>query len=113
MNLKYVEPGQPLEVAFDLYPGQIFRGKVHSIWRANGGTISADRRDPQIPPAAFGHPTRPVPRRSSWTTRTSRSFPLAHMALSDQYLIMRCGLAPKRTIPRAGDSYAATLGAQR
>jgi multidrug resistance efflux pump len=35
-NLKYVEPGQPVEVAFDLYPGQIFRGKVHSIWRANG-----------------------------------------------------------------------------
>jgi hypothetical protein len=37
MNLKYVEPGQPLEVAFDLYPGQIFQGKVHSISRANGG----------------------------------------------------------------------------
>ena len=35
-NLKYVEPGQPVEVALDLYPGQIFAGKVHSIWRANG-----------------------------------------------------------------------------
>ena len=35
-NLKYVEPGQPVEVALDLYPGQIFEGKVHSIWRANG-----------------------------------------------------------------------------
>jgi hypothetical protein len=35
-NLKYVEPGQPVEVAFDLYPGQIFAGKVDSIWRANG-----------------------------------------------------------------------------
>jgi multidrug resistance efflux pump len=35
-NLKYVRPGQPVEVALDLYPGQIFAGKVHSIWRANG-----------------------------------------------------------------------------
>src|SRR5215470_12188518 len=35
-NLKYVRPGQPVEVALDLYPGQIFAGKVDSIWRANG-----------------------------------------------------------------------------
>ncbi|MGY8681472.1 efflux RND transporter periplasmic adaptor subunit [Bradyrhizobium sp. UFLA05-153] len=35
-NLKYVQPGQSVEVALDLYPGQIFAGKVHSIWRANG-----------------------------------------------------------------------------
>ena len=35
-NLKYVRSGQPVEVAFDLYPGQIFRGQVDSIWKANG-----------------------------------------------------------------------------
>jgi multidrug resistance efflux pump len=35
-NLKYVRPGQPVEVALDLYPGQIFPGKVDSIWRGNG-----------------------------------------------------------------------------
>src|SRR5271165_5445877 len=35
-NLKYVQPGQPVEVAFDLYPGQIFRGRVDTIWKANG-----------------------------------------------------------------------------
>ncbi|MCK1448813.1 HlyD family secretion protein [Bradyrhizobium sp. 2] len=35
-NLKYVRPGQPVEVSFDLYPGQIFSGKVDSIWRGNG-----------------------------------------------------------------------------
>jgi hypothetical protein len=35
-NLKYVEPGQAVEIAFDLYPGQMFPGKVDSIWRANG-----------------------------------------------------------------------------
>lgn len=35
-NLKYVETGQPVEVAFDLYPGQIFPGKVKAVWRASG-----------------------------------------------------------------------------
>jgi multidrug resistance efflux pump len=35
-NLKYVRPGQPAEIALDLYPGQIFAGKVDSIWRGNG-----------------------------------------------------------------------------
>jgi multidrug resistance efflux pump len=35
-NLKYVKPGQPVEVALDLYPGQIFAGKVDSIWKGNG-----------------------------------------------------------------------------
>jgi multidrug resistance efflux pump len=35
-NLKYVQPGQSVEVALDLYRGQIFAGKVDSIWRGNG-----------------------------------------------------------------------------
>ncbi len=35
-SLKYVRPGQPVEVALDLYPGQIFAAKVDSIWRGNG-----------------------------------------------------------------------------
>jgi multidrug resistance efflux pump len=35
-NLKYVQPGQPVEVSLDLYPGQIFSGKVDGIWRGNG-----------------------------------------------------------------------------
>jgi multidrug resistance efflux pump len=34
--LKYVTNGQPVEVALDLYPGQIFPGKVESIWKASG-----------------------------------------------------------------------------
>ncbi len=36
-NLKYVKPGQFAEIAFNLYPGQIFKGRVESIWKANGG----------------------------------------------------------------------------
>ena len=34
-NLKYVRDGQPIEVALDPYPGQIFKGTVSQIWRAN------------------------------------------------------------------------------
>jgi multidrug resistance efflux pump len=35
-NLKYVKDGQEVEVALDLYPGQIFKGKVKSIWQGTG-----------------------------------------------------------------------------
>jgi len=35
-NLKYMADGQPAEIALDLYPGQIFPGKVAAIWRASG-----------------------------------------------------------------------------
>ncbi len=35
-NLKYVKPGQTVEVALDLYPGQIFTGKVEAIWQGSG-----------------------------------------------------------------------------
>jgi multidrug resistance efflux pump len=35
-NLKYVKPGQPVEAALDLYPGQIFTGKVKAIWQGSG-----------------------------------------------------------------------------
>jgi multidrug resistance efflux pump len=35
-SLKYVKDGQPVEVAMNLYPGQIFKAKVKSIWKANG-----------------------------------------------------------------------------
>ena len=35
-NLKYVKAGQPVEAAIDLYPGQIFPGKVEAIWRGSG-----------------------------------------------------------------------------
>ena len=35
-TLKYVKVGQPVEFALDLYPGQVFDGKVDNIWWANG-----------------------------------------------------------------------------
>ena len=35
-NLKFVKSGQPVEIALDLYPGQIFKGTVDSIWWGTG-----------------------------------------------------------------------------
>lgn len=33
-NLKFVQPGQEVEIALDLYPGDIITGKVKSVWWA-------------------------------------------------------------------------------
>ncbi len=33
-NLKFVAPGQPVEVALDLYPGEILTGEVQAVWWA-------------------------------------------------------------------------------
>jgi multidrug resistance efflux pump len=35
-NLKYVKVDQPVELAMDLYPGQIFKGTVQAIWQGSG-----------------------------------------------------------------------------
>ncbi len=35
-NMKFVRPGQPAEIALDLYPGQIFKGSVRTVWWATG-----------------------------------------------------------------------------
>jgi multidrug resistance efflux pump len=50
-NLKYVRPGQFAEIALNLYPGQIFKGHVDSIWKANGvGNICRAMRYQNSPP---------------------------------------------------------------
>jgi multidrug resistance efflux pump len=35
-HIKFVEPGQAVEIALDIAPGEIFNGKVKSIWWATG-----------------------------------------------------------------------------
>lgn len=35
-HLKFVRPGQEVEVALDLYPGQIFKAKVAAVWWGTG-----------------------------------------------------------------------------
>lgn len=60
-NLKYVKPGQQTEAAIDLYPGQIFKGKVQAIWRGSGagqmlpsGTLPDFRAVPtEVPQGQF------------------------------------------------------------
>ena len=53
-NLKYVKPGQEVEIALDLYPGQIFPGKVKAVWQGTGaGQLLPSGNLPQfsyIPP---------------------------------------------------------------
>lgn len=35
-HIKFVEPGQPVDVALDIDPGRIFTGKIEAIWWATG-----------------------------------------------------------------------------
>ncbi|OAI40872.1 secretion protein HlyD [Verrucomicrobia bacterium SCGC AG-212-E04] len=44
-TMKYVKVGQPTEIMLDMYPGQIFPGKVSEIWKING--------DGQYSPSGF------------------------------------------------------------
>ncbi len=56
-TLKYVKVGQPVEFAMDLYPGQVFNGKVDSIWWANGeGQYLPSDEIPKFYPAAPDQP---------------------------------------------------------
>ncbi len=56
-NLKFVKPEQPVEVALDLYPGQIWPGTVEAIWQGSGyGQMLPSGRLP-----AFGYVPTDVP----------------------------------------------------
>jgi multidrug resistance efflux pump len=56
-TLKYVKVGQPVEVALDIYPGQIFEAEVNSIWWANGeGQYLPSDVIPTFSPAAPNQP---------------------------------------------------------
>jgi multidrug resistance efflux pump len=51
-GLKYVKAGKPVEMALDLYPGQIFTGKVAVIWNASGvGQLLPSGTLPDFEPA--------------------------------------------------------------
>lgn len=59
-NLKYVKVGQSVEVALDLYPGQIFTGRVNAIWQGSGqgqllpsGTLPKFDPPPDLPQGRF------------------------------------------------------------
>jgi multidrug resistance efflux pump len=51
-NLKFVKPGQEVEVALDLYPGQIFQAKVADIWKGSGAgqSLPSGTMDSYYPP---------------------------------------------------------------
>ena len=59
-QLKYVKIGQPVEIALDLHPGRIFKGKVDSIWWASGqgqllptGRLPSFNPPPEVPRGRF------------------------------------------------------------
>ena len=59
-HLKYVKQGLPVEVALDLYPGQIFTGTVDRIWWASGegqflpsGDVPSFTPSPLVPQGQF------------------------------------------------------------
>jgi multidrug resistance efflux pump len=59
-HLKYVKIGQPVEVAINLHPGKIFKGKVKSIWWASGqgqllpsGELPTFSPSPKLPQGRF------------------------------------------------------------
>ncbi len=58
--LKYVKPGQPVEIALDLHPGQIFYGTLEEIWPSGVGQLLPSGRmlafeppPPDIPQGRF------------------------------------------------------------
>jgi multidrug resistance efflux pump len=56
-NLKYVANGQPVEIALNLYPGQIFKAKVEAIWKASGvGQLLPSGTLPDFEPAPPNKP---------------------------------------------------------
>ena len=56
-ELKYIKLGQPVEVAVNLYPGQIFPGTVGAIWWANGeGQYLPNDRLPKFSPVDPNQP---------------------------------------------------------
>ena len=57
--LKYMTNGQPVEVALDLYPGQIFPGKVQEhLEGERRGPVSAERHPARVPSGAAEDPAR-------------------------------------------------------
>lgn len=56
-ELKYVTNGQPTEVSLNLYPGQIFTGKVEAVWKASGtGQLLPSGKLPDFEPAPTDQP---------------------------------------------------------
>lgn len=52
-RFKFIEPGQFVEIALDLYPGQIFKGTVKDVWWASGQGQMKPSGD--IPKLRFPH----------------------------------------------------------
>jgi multidrug resistance efflux pump len=71
-NLKYVRPGQPVEVAFDIYPGRSSPARSTGSGGATGwDSICLATRFANFSSQLPTSHKISTPRRSSWTIRTS------------------------------------------
>jgi len=94
-NLKYVKPGQTVELAIDLYPGQIFPGTVQAVWRGSGAG--------QMLPSGFLPEFKAIP-----TDMPQGQFAVAiHIDETDQTMfpIGTQGRAAIYTDPKSGFSF--------
>jgi len=73
-NLKCVKPGQPVEVALNLYTGQIFTAKVEAVWKASGvGQMLPSGTLPGFEPVPPGQPQRQYAAKILFDSASSRS----------------------------------------
>ncbi|HEY4965842.1 MAG TPA: biotin/lipoyl-binding protein [Puia sp.] len=85
-SLKYVKPGQIVEVALDLYPGQIFPAKVEAIWKANGvGQLLPSGTIPDFEPAPPKKPQGEFAVKISFNGTDQSGFPIGTQGASAIY----------------------------
>ena len=76
-NLKYVKPGQPVEVALNLYTGQIFTAKVEAVWKASGvGQMLPSGTLPGFEPVPPGQPQRQYAAKILFDSAEQSKFPI-------------------------------------
>lgn len=99
-DLKYVKVGQPVEVAMNLYPGQIFDAKVEAIWRANGdGQLLPSGNLPSFEPRAPDAPQNCYAVKIVFTESDQSKFPIGAEGAAAIYTTgMKGGWAAMRRI---------------
>ena len=105
-NLKYVKPGQTVEAAIDLYPGQIFQGKVLAIWRGSGaGQMLPSGTLPDFTPAPAGIPQGQFAVAIRLDDPDQSKFPIGTQGLATAYTSQHSGFVVLRKIGIRGHSW--------
>lgn len=85
-ELKYVTVGMPVELALNLYPGQIFRGHVDAIWNASGtGQLLPSGTLPDFEPAPPNKPQGQYAMKIVFDEADQSKFPIGAQGASAIY----------------------------